>query len=40
MAKLIQRLRFSLNWFTDMYQLPLFIVENGFGAIDEAGKMA
>ena len=31
-------LRFSLNWFTDMYQLPLFIVENGFGAIDEAGE--
>ena len=31
-------LRFSLNWFTDMYQFPLFIVENGFGAIDEAGE--
>lgn len=31
-------LRFSLNWFTDMYQLPLFIVENGFGAIDEVGE--
>ena len=28
-------LRYSLNWFTDMYNLPLFIVENGFGAIDE-----
>ncbi|WP_210617522.1 6-phospho-beta-glucosidase [Mammaliicoccus lentus] len=31
-------LRFSLNWFTDMYQLPLFIVENGFGAIDKVGE--
>jgi len=28
-------LRYSLNWFTDMYRKPLFIVENGFGAIDE-----
>ena len=28
-------LRYSLNWFTDMYHLPLFIVENGFGAIDQ-----
>lgn len=28
-------LRYSMNWFTDMYHLPLFIVENGFGAIDE-----
>ena len=28
-------LRYSLNWFTDMYNLPLFIVENGFGAIDK-----
>lgn len=27
-------LRYSLNWFTDQYHLPLFIVENGFGAID------
>ena len=27
-------LRYSLNWFWDHYQLPLFIVENGFGAID------
>ncbi|MCS5960811.1 family 1 glycosylhydrolase [Klebsiella pneumoniae subsp. pneumoniae] len=26
-------LRYSLNWFSgDHYQLPLFIVENGFGA--------
>lgn len=31
-------LRYSLNWFTDMYHLPLFIVENGFGAIDELDK--
>lgn len=28
-------LRYSLNWFTDMYNLPLFIVENGFGAYDK-----
>ncbi|WP_369673316.1 family 1 glycosylhydrolase, partial [Enterococcus faecium] len=28
-------LRYSLNWFTDHYHVPLFIVENGFGAIDE-----
>lgn len=28
-------LRYSLNWFYDHYQLPMFIVENGFGAIDE-----
>lgn len=28
-------LRYALNWFTDHYRLPLFIVENGFGAIDE-----
>ncbi len=31
-------LRYALNWFTDMYHLPLFIVENGFGAIDEIGE--
>ncbi|MGG7056831.1 6-phospho-beta-glucosidase [Clostridium nigeriense] len=31
-------LRYSLNWFTDMYHLPLFIVENGFGAIDELSE--
>ncbi|MCO4677345.1 beta-glucosidase (glycoside hydrolase, family1) [Streptococcus infantarius subsp. infantarius] len=24
-----------MNWFTDMYHLPLFIVENDFGAIDQ-----
>lgn len=29
-----QGLRYSLNWFWDHYQLPMFIVENGFGAID------
>lgn len=28
-------LRYVLNWLTDMYQLPLFIVENGFGAYDK-----
>ena len=28
-------LRYSLNWFTDRYQVPLFIVENGFGAYDK-----
>lgn len=28
-------LHYRLNWFTDMYHLPLFIVENGFGAIDQ-----
>ncbi|MCQ2010956.1 6-phospho-beta-glucosidase [Sporolactobacillus sp. STSJ-5] len=28
-------LRYSLNWLTDMYHLPLFIVENGFGAYDK-----
>ncbi len=28
-------LRYSLNYFYDLYQLPLFIVENGFGAIDK-----
>lgn len=28
-------LRYSMNWFTDMYHLPLFIVENGFGAYDQ-----
>ena len=24
-----------MNWFTDMYHLPLFIVENGLGAYDK-----
>ncbi|MDF9825415.1 6-phospho-beta-glucosidase [Breznakia sp. PF5-3] len=28
-------LRYSLNWLYDHYRLPLFIVENGFGEIDE-----
>lgn len=28
-------LRYSLNWFTDHYHKPLFIVENGFGAVDK-----
>ena len=28
-------LRYALNWFTDRYGLPLFIVENGFGAYDK-----
>ena len=28
-------LRYTLNWLTDMYHLPLFIVENGFGAYDQ-----
>lgn len=28
-------LRYAMNWFTERYELPLFIVENGFGARDE-----
>ena len=28
-------LRYAMNWFEDRYRLPLFIVENGFGAIDQ-----
>ncbi|WP_137571514.1 family 1 glycosylhydrolase, partial [Escherichia coli] len=28
-------LRYSLNWFWDHFQLPLFIVEKGFGAVDQ-----
>ena len=28
-------LRYSLNWFTDHYPVPLFIVENGLGAYDK-----
>ncbi|AMC92793.1 aryl-phospho-beta-D-glucosidase [Erysipelothrix larvae] len=28
-------LRYALNMFTERYELPLFIVENGFGAIDQ-----
>ncbi|MDR2833232.1 MAG: 6-phospho-beta-glucosidase [Streptococcaceae bacterium] len=27
-------LRYSMNWFNERYEKPLFIVENGFGAID------
>lgn len=27
-------LRYAMSWFADHYRLPLFIVENGFGAID------
>lgn len=30
-------LRYAMNWFNDRYELPLFIVENGFGAVDEIG---
>ncbi|MDR0409432.1 MAG: 6-phospho-beta-glucosidase [Spirochaetaceae bacterium] len=28
-------LRYSLNWLYDCYRLPLFVVENGFGAVDK-----
>lgn len=28
-------LRYSLNWLTDRYGLPLFVVENGMGAYDK-----
>lgn len=28
-------LRYALNWFTDRYHVPLFIVENGLGAYDK-----
>ncbi|AUO66004.1 6-phospho-beta-glucosidase [Citrobacter freundii complex sp. CFNIH2] len=31
-------LRYSLNYFYDHYQLPLFIVENGLGAVDEINE--
>lgn len=30
-----QGLRYMLNYFYDRYQLPLFIVENGLGAVDQ-----
>ena len=30
-------LRYAMNWFAERYELPLFIVENGFGAVDEIG---
>lgn len=28
-------LRYILNWLYDRYSIPMFIVENGFGAVDE-----
>lgn len=28
-------LRYAMNWFNDHYHLPEFIVENGFGAVDQ-----
>ncbi|MCI1893655.1 MAG: 6-phospho-beta-glucosidase [Lactobacillus sp.] len=28
-------LRYAMNWFNDRYDLALFIVENGFGAVDQ-----
>ena len=28
-------LRYSLNWFADRFDVPLMIVENGFGAYDK-----
>ncbi|SET03906.1 6-phospho-beta-glucosidase [Thorsellia anophelis] len=28
-------LRYAMSWFYERYELPLFIVENGFGAIDQ-----
>lgn len=28
-------LRYAMNWFNERYELPLFIVENGFGAVDQ-----
>ncbi|BDR57759.1 hypothetical protein XA3_02000 [Xylocopilactobacillus apicola] len=31
-------LRYSLNWLTDRYHLPIFIVENGMGAFDQVEK--
>ncbi len=31
-------LRYVLNEFYDRYQLPLFIVENGLGAVDTIGE--
>ncbi len=31
-------LRYTLNWLYDHYQLPVFIVENGFGAVDELNE--
>lgn len=31
-------LRYAMNWFNERYDLPLFIVENGFGAYDEINE--
>lgn len=31
-------LRYALNWFSDRYEVPLFIVENGFGAFDKINQ--
>lgn len=31
-------LRYAMNWLNERYDLPLFIVENGFGAIDKIGS--
>jgi 6-phospho-beta-glucosidase len=31
-------LRYALNWFTERYDQPLMIVENGFGAYDKVGE--
>ena len=28
-------LRYGLNWLSDRYRLPLFVVENGLGAVDQ-----
>lgn len=28
-------LRYALNWLYDRYRIPMFIVENGFGAVDQ-----
>ena len=31
-------LRYALNWFSDRYEVPLFIVETGFGAFDKINQ--
>ncbi|WP_432365653.1 6-phospho-beta-glucosidase [Lacticaseibacillus paracasei] len=31
-------LRYALNWFSDRYEVPLIIVENGFGAFDKINQ--
>lgn len=31
-------LRYAMNWLYNRYSLPLFIVENGFGAVDEIAE--